>query len=165
MTIEASQIALAAVVGLGATLFMDVCALVLNRALDVPLPNMCLVGRWVRYMPEGVFTHGSIAKAPFKSGECLVGWIAHYVIGAAFATMLVLLLSPAWLRQPTLLPPLLFGIATVTVPFLVMHPSFGMGVAAAKTPNPGQARLRSLMNHALFGLGMYVSALALSALL
>jgi hypothetical protein len=115
-------------------------------------------------MPEGVFTHGSIAKAPPKSAECMVGWIAHYVIGAIFAVILTLLISPAWLQRPTLLPPLIFGIVTVVVPFLVMHPSFGMGVAASRTPNPRQARLRSVTNHALFGLGLYVSALALSVL-
>jgi hypothetical protein len=164
MGIESSQIALAIAVGLGATLFMDLCAILLNRAFDVPLPNMCLVGRWVRYMPEGTFTHASIAKAPAKSWECVVGWVAHYVIGAIFAAILVLLVSPAWLQRPTILPALIFGVVTVAVPFLVMHPSFGMGIAASSTPNPTQARLRSLMNHALFGLGLYVSALLSSAL-
>ena len=143
---------------------MDFCAILLNRVFGVPLPNMCLVGRWVRYMPERTFKHESIAKAAPKSSECIIGWIAHYVIGAIFAIVLVLLVSPAWLQRPTILPALIFGVVTVAVPFLVMHPSFGMGVAASKTPNPSQARLRSLMNHALFGLGLYVSALLLSAL-
>ena len=159
-----AQVILAIAVGLGATLFLDLCAVLLNRALNVPMPNMCLVGRWVRYMPDGRFVHDSIAKAPSKSSECTVGWIAHYVIGAIFAVILVLLASPAWLQRPTLLPALVFGVITVAVPFLVMHPSFGMGVAASKSPNPSQARLRSLMNHAIFGLGLYVSALLLSAL-
>lgn len=162
--IDGSSVVLAIAVGLGATLFMDACAILLNRAFDVPLPNMCLVGRWVRYMPEGTFQHDSIAKAPAKSSECMVGWIAHYVIGGIFAVILVLLVSPAWLRFPTILPALFFGIVTVAIPFLVMHPSFGMGIAASRTPNPTQARLRSLMNHAVFGLGLYVSALLLSAL-
>lgn len=159
---EASEIARAVAVGLGATLVMDVCAILLHRAFGVPLPNMCLVGRWIRHMPEGVFAHGSIAKATPKPAECIVGWMAHYVIGAIFALALVLVVSPAWLRQPTLLPALVFGVATVAVPFLVMHPSFGMGVAASKTPNPAQARLRSVTNHALFGLGLYVAAVALN---
>jgi hypothetical protein len=164
VAIDVSQIALAVAVGLGATFVMDAIAIVLKRAFNVPLPNMCLVGRWVRYMPEGVFMHDSIAKAPPKSAECIVGWIAHYVIGAIFAMVLVLLVSPAWLRQPTLLPPLIFGVVTVAIPFLVMHPSFGMGIAASKTPDPLQARLRSVVNHAIFGLGLYVSAVALSVL-
>jgi hypothetical protein len=32
---------------------MDVWALFLKRAFNVPLANYCLVGRWLRYMPEG----------------------------------------------------------------------------------------------------------------
>jgi hypothetical protein len=162
--IDVTSIALAIAVGLGATLFMDLFALLLNQVFNIPLPNMCLVGRWVRYMPEGKFRHASIAKAPPKSSECLVGWIAHYAIGAIFAVMLVLVVSAAWLQRPTILPALVFGVVTVAVPFLVMHPSFGMGVAASKAPNPAQARLRSLTNHAVFGLGLYVSALLLSAI-
>ncbi|WP_081960597.1 DUF2938 family protein [Nitrincola sp. A-D6] len=40
-----------------------------------------------------------------------------------------------------------------------------MGVAAAKTPSPMQARLRSLIAHAAFGCGLYISALVLSFIL
>jgi hypothetical protein len=46
-----------------------------------------------------------------------------------------------------------------------MQPSFGLGIAAARTPKPNQARLRSLMSHTVFGVGLYASALALSPLM
>jgi hypothetical protein len=58
---------------------------------------------------------------------------------------------------------LIFGIVTVAIPFFVMHPSFGLGVASSKAPNPTQARLRSLMSHAVFGVGLYVSGLVMSS--
>jgi len=79
-----------------------------------------------------------------------------------FALALVALATPAWLQSPTPMPALVFGIVTVGFPFFVMHPSFGLGFAASKTPNPMQARLRSLMNHAAFGVGLYASALVVS---
>jgi hypothetical protein len=44
------------------------------------------------------------------------------------------------------------------VPFFVMQPAFGAGVAASKTPRPAQARLRSLMTHGVFGVGLYAGA-------
>jgi len=50
----------------------------------------------------------------------------------------------------------------VLVPFFVMQPSFGFGIAASRTPNPTQARLRSLMAHTVFGVGLYVCAFGLS---
>ena len=164
MSTEAPHFLGAVAVGLGATLFMDLWALFLKRAFSIPSANYCLVGRWFCHMPEGTFMHASIAAAPQKRSECTVGWIAHYVIGAVYALVLVTLVSGSWLAQPTLLPALLFGVGTVLAPFLVMHPSFGLGIAASRTPNPTQARLRSLMAHTAFGVGLYVCAVGVSYL-
>jgi hypothetical protein len=162
MNIELIDALIAIAVGFGATLVMDLWSIFLKFSFNIPFPNYCFVGRWLRYMPEGVFRHSSIAAAPKKPAECTVGWIAHYAIGVIFALALVLLTSPKWLQVPTVLPAMILGLATVAIPFLVMQPSFGLGIAGSKTPNPTQARLRSLMNHAVFGLGLYLSALALS---
>jgi hypothetical protein len=151
------------VVGLGATLVMDLWTVFLRRAFNVPLPNYCFVGRWLRHMTDGVFKHPSIAAAARKPAECTIGWIAHYTIGALFALAFVALATPQWLRSPTLMPALIFGIVTVGMPLFIMHPSFGLGLAASKAPNPNQARLRSLMNHAVFGVGLYVAALVTSS--
>jgi uncharacterized membrane protein YczE len=141
---------------------MDLWALSMKHAFSIPLANYCLVGRWFCHMPEGTFMHASIANATQKRFECTVGWIAHYVIGAVYALMLVALVSGNWLARPTLLPALLFGVGTVLVPFLLMHPSFGLGIAASRAPNPTQARLRSLMAHTAFGVGLYVCAVGVS---
>ena len=148
-------------IGLGATLFLDLCNLVLTRVFKMPAANFCLVGRWFCHMPRGVFAHPSIAKAAPMPGECAAGWIAHYAIGAGFAIFFVALVSPEWLAAPTPGPPLLFGLVTVALPFFVMHPPFGLGIAASRTPSPTHARLRSMLSHGLFGLGLYLSALAL----
>jgi Protein of unknown function (DUF2938) len=153
------------VIGLGATFVMDLWAVVLNRAFTIPLPNYCFIGRWLRHMANGVFTHPSIAAAAQQPAECPIGWIAHYTIGILFALALVALATPQWLRSPTLTPALIFGIVTVGFPFFIMHPAFGLGVAASKAPNPMQARLRSLMNHVVFGVGLYLSALAMSSII
>ena len=144
---------------------MDLWALLLERAFRIASPNYCLVGRWFCHMPQGTFTHASIANASPKPFECAVGWISHYLIGAIYALMLVALVSGSWLARPTLLPALLFGVGTVLVPFLIMHPSFGLGVGASRTPNPTQARLRSLMAHSAFGVGLYVCAVGVSHML
>jgi uncharacterized membrane protein YagU involved in acid resistance len=91
--------------------------------------------------------------------------VAHYTIGIVFALALVVITSGDWLAQPTLLPALLYGIGTVVFPFFIMQPSFGFGVAASKTSNPTQARLKSLMTHTVFGVGLYVCALGVSHVL
>lgn len=116
-------------------------------------------------MPGGTIVHRSIAAASQKRHECMLGWVTHYLIGTAFALVFVLLASGSWLERPTLLPALAFGAATTLVPYLVMQPSFGLGFAASKTPNPNQARLKSLMTHTVFGVGLYIWALLLGRVL
>jgi len=124
MNIDLTDVLLAIAVGFGATLVMDLWGIFLKHTFNIPASNYCLVGRWLCTMPEGIFRHRSINAAPKKPGECAVGWIAHYAIGALFALALVLLASPQWLRNPTILPAMIFGLATVAMPFLVMQPSF-----------------------------------------
>ena len=146
----------AILIGLGATLTTDLWALFLKHVFKITAPNYCLVGRWLRTMPEGTLKHSNIAAAPQKSSECIVGWIAHYMIGITFAVAFLALVGNNWLQHPTLIPAITFGVVTVLMPFFIMQPSFGYGFAASKTPNPTQARLRSLMNHTSFGIGLYL---------
>ncbi len=150
-------------VGIGATLVMDLWGLSLKRVFNIPASNYCLVGRWLRHMVNGVFKHASIAAAARKPAECAIGWLAHYTIGVLFALTLAFV-APGWLESPALAPALIFGLVTVIFPFFIMHPGFGLGLAASKTPDPTQARLRSLMNHAVFGLGLYISALVVGSI-
>ena len=154
----------AVLMGIGATLLIDLWALVLRHAFSVRSLDYCLLGRWVLHIPRGVVRHDNIAAAARQPYECKVGWTTHYLIGTTFAVVFVLLASEGWLARPTLLPALAFGAATVVVPFLTVQPSFGLGIASSKTPHPNRARLKSLMTHSVFGLGLYLSAALLSAM-
>ncbi len=144
----------AVLMGIGATLTFDLWGLLLKQILKIPPSNICLVGRWIRYMPAGVFRHANIAASPRKNAECQVGWLAHYLIGITFAGMFIAIMGTRWLERPTPSAALVFGVVTVLAPFLIMQPSFGFGVAASRSANPMQARLRTLMNHVAFGVGL-----------
>lgn len=161
---NARAILAAVLIGIGATLLIDLWALFLRRVFGVRSLDYCLLGRWVLHMP-GTIVHENIGASTPKRHECALGWSAHYLIGTAFALAFVLLMSDSWLARPTLLPALAFGAATVLVPFLTLQPSFGLGVAASKTPNPTGARLKSLMTHSVFGVGLYIWALVLRRVL
>ncbi len=149
-------------VGVGATVAMDLWAIARRRLLGIPAPDYGLVGRWLAHMPRGRFRHDAIAAAPAVRGERLIGWAAHYLVGIAFAAILVGIWGSAWLRHPTIAPALIVGIGTVAAPFLVMQPGMGAGIAASRTPRPAAARLQSLVTHAIFGLGLYASGWAAS---
>ncbi len=161
MTIELADVLGATAVGIGATVVMDGWAVFLRRAFNIPSFDFCLVGRWLLHMRSGVFTHASIAAAEKRPLECLTGWTVHYLIGIVYAYALVALTAGRWLQQPSLWQAVLFGVITVVMPFFVMQPGLGFGIAAAKTPKPAQARLKSLLTHTVFGVGLYLSALLL----
>lgn len=146
-------------IGIGATIAFDLWAKLLKLLFKIPPSNICIVGRWMLYMPQGIFRHSNITKVPEKKGECIAGWIVHYMIGITLAAIFVFIAGEKWMLNPTFFPALLFGIVTVSAPFFILQPAFGFGFAASKTPNPLQARLRSLLNHAAFGAGLYLFAL------
>lgn len=154
------DLATVALVGVGATAVMDAWLVTLARAGLVPL-NFHLIGRWIGHMPAGRFTHEAIAKSPPVPAELALGLATHYVIGVAYAAALVAIVGLEWTRQPTVLPALVFGIATVVAPFFVMQPAMGSGFAASKTSTPFKNRLRSIANHCVFGAGLYLAAAVL----
>ena len=164
MNIDAASALPAILIGAGATLVLDIWSLFLQRAFNVPFPNLCLLGRWLGHMPRGKFAHVGLANAARTRAECAVGWIAHYAIGAVFALAFVALAPADWLRRPILLPALLFGVVTVLFPYLIMQPAFGLGIAASKTPEPNAARVKSLVSHGVFGIGLNLSAVVASRL-
>lgn len=149
-----------ALIGIGATALMDLW-LLLQQRLGIASSSFALIGRWVGHIARGRFMHASIEKAAPIRGENGLGWLTRYAVGIAYAALQVAIAGPGWLREPTWAPALAVGIVTVLVPLFVMQPAMGAGLAGAKTAMPWRHRLRSLGNHAIFGFGLYLAALAL----
>ena len=165
MTIDFDFLVRILLIGAGATLVMDAWALFIKRCFNIPGLNYAMVGRWIGHLPRGRFIHPNIGKAEPVAAEAAIGWIAHYAIGVVFAALLLRIAGPQWAQHPTFLPALLVGIGTVAAPFFILQPGMGAGIAASRTPNPPVARLRSLMAHASFGVGLYLAGLACRAAL
>lgn len=135
------------VTGAGATAVMDLWGLTRERK-----PDYALVGRWLAYMPRGRFRHRPISSSAPLPGERAIGWTAHYLIGIGFAAALIALWGVEWARQPTLGPALIVGLGSVAAPVLLMQPAMGTGF-----------RWQSFITHAVFGLGLYATAVAARA--
>lgn len=151
-------------IGAGATLVMDGWALLL-RQFGIPSLNFAFLGRWIGHLLQGQGTHESIARAAPIRGELLIGWCAHYSIGITFAAVLLSAFGLSWARSPSLLPALSIGIVTVLAPLLVLQPAMGAGIASSKTARPVFNSMKSLATHTVFGLGLYLSALAAALLI
>lgn len=146
-------------IGAGATAVMDLWLALLKRA-GIPTLDFAMLGRWTGHLASGRLAHDAIRKAAPVPAERLIGWVMHYAIGVAFAAMLVAVVGPEWLREPAPLPAIAFGLLTVAAPLFVMQPAMGAGIASSRTPAPLKNILRSVANHAVFGIGLYLAARA-----
>lgn len=145
------------VVGVGATVVMDIWGVIRRPLLGVAPANYAMVGRWFGHFFRGRFFHDAIGAADAVPGERILGWLIHYLTGIAFAGLMIGIWGADWIQHPTIGPALAVGIGTIVAPFFLMQPGMGAGIAASRTPNPASARLQSLITHAVFGLGLYLA--------
>ncbi|EGQ9055571.1 hypothetical protein CGH58_05830 [Vibrio parahaemolyticus] len=150
----------AALIGIGATVIMDLWAWLQRRVFGIPSLNYALVARWVLCMPKGKLVHAPIMSTDPMRGEKALGWFLHYAIGVVFALAHIAVFGHHWLVEPSLTPGLITGAVTLVFPFLVIQPCLGFGFAASKTPTPWKARLLSTLAHLAYGLGLFITAFA-----
>jgi hypothetical protein len=155
-------LAAAVIIGSAGSAFIDGWNLILRHRFHIATLDYALLGRWIGLFRYGKFFHTRITAARPVRGERPLGWVAHYAIGVAFAAALLALWGLDWSDSPTIAPPLVVGIGSVLAPWLIMQPAFGLGIAGAKTARPWAGRLRNLGTHTVYGVGLYVSALAIS---
>lgn len=150
-------------IGVGATALMDLW-LIFLKMLKVPMLNFALIGRWAGHVFRGKWFHEGIAKSEPIRKELLMGWATHYGIGVLFAGLLVWVFGVEWIQSPKFIPAIVTGIATVIAPLFVMQPALGSGIAFSKTATPLRSCVKSLVNHAVFGCGLYISGIVLAHL-
>ena len=148
-------------IGIGATVLMDVWAIVLWKVFRQGRPNWAPVGRWFWHLKNGTVFHDDISKAEPYSGELALGWIGHYAVGILYGVILALVMGAGWFAAPTFLPAWILGIVTVGAGWFLLQPGLGIGVAASKLPNANTVRALNLIAHTIFALGLYGTALLL----
>lgn len=147
------------VIGIGATVLMDLWAILLWKVFRQSRPNWAPVGRWFWHLRSGTVFHEDIGKAAPYAGELALGWISHYAVGILYGVVLALIVGPAWFAAPTFLPAWILGIVTVGAGWFLLQPGLGIGFAASKLPNANQVRVLNLLSHTVFALGLYGTAL------
>ena len=129
-----------AVIGAGATVLIDLWAVLLARGLGQRRPNWALVGRWFWHLREGKVFHDDIARAEPYAHELALGWAGHYAVGILYGVIFALIAGPGWLAAPRPLAAWIFGVAMLAFGWLLLQPGMGLGWAAARTPEPGKVR-------------------------
>jgi hypothetical protein len=161
---ELNEIASVLLVGIGATAVLDAWIAAIGR-LGVPGLNFAFLGRWFGHLLRGRLVHAAIGRSAPIAGELAWGWVAHYAIGIVFAAVFISWQGIQWMQQPSAWTAVGFGICTVLIPLLVMQPAMGAGFASRRTATPLRNVIRSVANHAVFGLGLYLAALLVAELM
>ena len=88
------------------------------------------------------------------------GWAFHYAVGIAYAALYLAIMRLGFHSGPSLISALSFAIALLAAPWLILQPALGMGFFAARMPHPAAVRVVNVSVHAVFGLGLYLGAVA-----
>jgi len=146
------------VAGIFATIVLDIWQRILRATTGLPVTNWGIVGRWFGHMPHGRFVHAAIAEVEPIAGEVAIGWIMHYLIGVLYGVVYVGLIVVVLSGVPTLLNGLLFGLASVVIPWFLMQPALGLGAMGSKAPNPNIPRYSALAAHCIYGVALYAGS-------
>jgi hypothetical protein len=147
-----------------ATMTMDAGSTLLARTgLTAGLPPR-VIGRWFATLLRGEPACRSILHVASQPGEMALAVAGHYAIGISLTLGFCALVAGAAVRPgpaAAFALALGFGLFTNLLPWLWMFPSMGFGAFGAAAP-PELLLLRtSLVNHAVFGLGLGIWTLCL----
>jgi uncharacterized membrane protein YagU involved in acid resistance len=151
----------ALVVGVGATLVMDVGA-ALFRALGVTAgtpPH--LFAKWLSYIARGQLVHADIAASPDVPTALPAALAVHYAIGIVLSIGW-LAVSRRWLLAGARrwAAALAYGLGTIVFAWFLMFPAMGFGPFGANGPEELLLWRTSTINHLLYGLGLALSSRA-----
>ncbi len=120
-------------VGVGATVTMD-CWSFLLSLLCIKSQGLLFLGRWLACMPKRKFFHHTIIQTLAIDEEVMIGGIAHYCIGIAFAFLMVWMFGKEWLVKPGLIAATSTALVTLVAPIFIFQPAIGFGIAFSNLP-------------------------------
>ena len=134
---------------------LDGWVLIVEKILEIPPTNWGLVGRWLIGIPRGMLVLNSDASPCMV--EKVVGWFFHYMIGIAYAVLLLFYAGQEFIESPTLLPIFVIGLCLSTLAGLViLMPGLGAGLFGRNLPNQGFMIIYLIVAHLIFSAGQYV---------
>ncbi|MXN20633.1 DUF2938 family protein [Pseudooceanicola sp. GBMRC 2024] len=151
------------IVGIGATVALDLWAVVMARIGWMPGTHWPAVGRWLLGLRAGRLVLEGTDSRPYSLAEAVLGWLFHYLIGLGYAAAFPLIWGTGFLSAPTVFPVVLIGIVVSSLAgLMILMPAMGGGLFARRLPGAGGVILYVLIAHAVFALAQYLLALLLA---
>jgi hypothetical protein len=145
-------------IGILATITMDVLSITALRLGWIVFLPPRLTGRWFASVARGRFLHSDISQVPPIHHEVAVAVPMHYAIGVTLALVYLLASSALGLTPRSPVAALAFGLSTSVLPWLLMFPAMGYGWFGARGPAGTRLFLSSLVTHLFYGVGLWLGA-------
>ncbi|WP_329740485.1 DUF2938 family protein [Dyella sp. A6] len=150
--------------GVISTLVLDIWVRIARLATGIEPTDWGMVGRWLRGIPTGHLVLDGSSPSPPTGGELALGWAFHYVIGIAYAVLILLIWGIGFVGAPTVWPVVFIGVVVSTLAgLMILMPGLGAGLMGARLPNQGAMIAYLIVAHSVYALGLYGAALWLSA--
>ena len=146
------------VVGVAATVTMDVLGGFARRLGLAAGAKGTWVGRWYLGIPRGRLVHADIGAAPEVAGEARAALVGHYLIGILLAVFYVLGSGFLGISPGDVVVAVGYGLATCVFPWFLVLPALGFGVFGVKGPPELRLFTSSVLNHLFYGLGLWWSS-------
>jgi hypothetical protein len=117
----------AVAIGVGATVVMDLWAVLLQRLFRVQPSNWAMVGRWVGHFSNGKFLHDrSRMRGPYVVSWRLAG-LSTTSPASRMARCYSVSGASSGRGAPRCLPALILSWVALVAPFFVLQPGMGLG--------------------------------------
>jgi Protein of unknown function (DUF2938) len=156
MTDRAEAIAAYLVIGVVATVIMDVLSAVSSKLRLIAPLSPRLIGRWFASVGRGKFLHSDIGQTAAIHHERAIAVPVHYAIGLALALIYLFACAGLGLAPRSPITALVFALCTNGFPWLVMFPSMGFGWFGRHGPPGTRLFLSSLVSHVFYGVGLWL---------
>jgi len=143
-------------IGILATIAMDVWQFLLYALVKIPRPDWAALGRWVLGMSDLGLVQLSLTSLPKRNNEAFLGWCLHYLVGISYAAFYVYMLS--MLHFSALGLALGLAVLSLLIPWCIVMPCTGYGFFASAAPKPMLVRIYNLMTHLLFFFALFLAA-------
>lgn len=143
-------------VGVGSTVVLDLWVQVAKKVTGLPPTDWGVVGRWLKGLLQGHLFLNSADTRIITGTEKLLGWAFHYLVGIAYALLLLVFAGTDFIVHPTIMPVFIIGVCISSIAgLMVLTPCLGGGFCARKVENQKAIIVYVIVAHVLFALGQY----------
>lgn len=144
--------------GIISTITMDLGSVILTQVRMTDYVQFRMIGRYANGFLRGRLLYDNPMSVEATRFEFAKGIVGHYLIGVFLASLFIFIIAQIKLNAHLLIQAIGYGVISLAIPWVLLSPALGLGLAAKKVPEPNRSKMlrANVVNHVLYGIGLYV---------